>query len=181
MLFQRYGVRKTTMEDIAADLNMGKSTLYYYFKNKNDVYAMVLKAEFDLFKKTIEEKLSDVPNAEQMITAFIKSVFDNIFKFPNLLMALMENVQDKASKIIRDIVDQFEVWQSSNIECLLTKGVKAGEFRKMTDDQIVINSQAIGIAMFGIRGVLISEKDKEAFEHKIESLISLLLQGIGYH
>ncbi|OYW78704.1 MAG: TetR family transcriptional regulator, partial [Sphingobacteriia bacterium 32-37-4] len=30
-LFQAYGLKKTTMEDIAKALGKGKSTLYYYY------------------------------------------------------------------------------------------------------------------------------------------------------
>ena len=33
-LFALYGYRKTTLEDIAIKLHKGKSSLYYYFKNK---------------------------------------------------------------------------------------------------------------------------------------------------
>jgi AcrR family transcriptional regulator len=31
-LFARFGIQKTTMEDIAKKARMGKSTMYYYFK-----------------------------------------------------------------------------------------------------------------------------------------------------
>ena len=34
VLFQRYGLKKTTMEDIAKFVGKGKSTLYYYFPSK---------------------------------------------------------------------------------------------------------------------------------------------------
>jgi AcrR family transcriptional regulator len=33
-LFQTYGLKKTTMEDIAKALGKGKSTLYYYYQSK---------------------------------------------------------------------------------------------------------------------------------------------------
>ena len=36
-LFQKYGLGKTTMEDIAKDAGKGKSTLYYYFKSKEEI------------------------------------------------------------------------------------------------------------------------------------------------
>ena len=38
-LFSRFGLEKTTMEDIAKAARKGKSTLYYYFKNKEAVFA----------------------------------------------------------------------------------------------------------------------------------------------
>ena len=36
-LFSRFGLEKTTMEDIAKAAGKGKSSLYYYFKSKEEV------------------------------------------------------------------------------------------------------------------------------------------------
>ena len=36
-LFQKWGLKKTTMEDIAKEAGKGKSTLYYYFKSKAEI------------------------------------------------------------------------------------------------------------------------------------------------
>ena len=38
-LFTKYGIDKTTMENIAEAAGKGKSTLYYYFKTKEDVFS----------------------------------------------------------------------------------------------------------------------------------------------
>ena len=37
LLFQKFGLNKTTMNDISKHLNIGKATLYYYFKNKQEL------------------------------------------------------------------------------------------------------------------------------------------------
>jgi len=83
-LFQKFGIKKATMEDIAMGAGMGKSTVYYYFKNKEAVYATVLKHEFDEFKEVVRCSMSDYHSAEQLVTIFIKSVFRRIAGFPNL-------------------------------------------------------------------------------------------------
>ena len=38
-MFAHFGIQKTTMEEIAKKVHMGKSTLYYYFKSKEDIFA----------------------------------------------------------------------------------------------------------------------------------------------
>ena len=38
-LFSKFGYKKTTMEDIAQELHKGKSSLYYYFKNKEENFS----------------------------------------------------------------------------------------------------------------------------------------------
>ena len=42
-LFQQFGLHKTTMEDIAKSAGKGKSTLYYYFKSKDEIFDKVIE------------------------------------------------------------------------------------------------------------------------------------------
>ena len=47
VVFQKWGLKKTTMEDIAKEAGKGKSTLYYYFKSKEEIFEMLAKAEIN--------------------------------------------------------------------------------------------------------------------------------------
>ena len=38
VLFAAFGFKKTTIEDVARQLNMTKGNLYFYVKNKKDLY-----------------------------------------------------------------------------------------------------------------------------------------------
>ena len=42
--FAHFGVSKTTMSEIAADLSLSKASLYYYFPDKLNLYAEVLRS-----------------------------------------------------------------------------------------------------------------------------------------
>ena len=44
-LFQQFGLKKTTMDEIVADCEKAKSTLYHYFKSKEEVYEAVVDVE----------------------------------------------------------------------------------------------------------------------------------------
>jgi len=42
-VFSRFGFKKATMEDIANAVGMGKSSIYYYFKSKEEIFEAVVK------------------------------------------------------------------------------------------------------------------------------------------
>ena len=44
-IFKKYGFRKSTMDEIAVAAGKGKSTLYHYFKSKEEVFAAVIEKE----------------------------------------------------------------------------------------------------------------------------------------
>ena len=50
ILFRQFGLKKTTMEDIAKSMGKGKSTLYYYFCSKEEIFdAVILKEMGEVF------------------------------------------------------------------------------------------------------------------------------------
>ena len=44
-IFARYGFKKTTMEEIAKVMHKGRSTIYHYFKNKEDIFCAIIEKE----------------------------------------------------------------------------------------------------------------------------------------
>ena len=49
-LFLRFGLRSTSMDDIANHLKISKKTLYQQFANKDDVVEQVMRARGDWYK-----------------------------------------------------------------------------------------------------------------------------------
>lgn len=76
-LFKKNGVEKTTMDDIAKEAEYSKSTIYVYFKSKNEIYNTVILEYFLIFKKTL------IKTAEKNIS-FVKKYYEvceNILSF----------------------------------------------------------------------------------------------------
>ena len=57
-LFQRFGFKKTTMEDIARQIGKSKSALYYYYKTKEDIFEAVVLYEVDAQRAQVAEAVA---------------------------------------------------------------------------------------------------------------------------
>ena len=55
--FGVYGLEKTSMREIAEDLNLSKASLYYYFPDKESLYRAVVEKEQDEFIAKISENI----------------------------------------------------------------------------------------------------------------------------
>src|SRR5688500_8991166 len=53
--FAHYGLGKTTMNDIASDIGMSKASLYYYFTDKETIFAAVVGRDMAEFVTAIEQ------------------------------------------------------------------------------------------------------------------------------
>jgi len=52
-IFSRYGFKKTTMEEIARSLRKGKSSIYYYYKSKEEIFEAVIDYEAQVLKSEL--------------------------------------------------------------------------------------------------------------------------------
>ena len=52
-MFQRYGLRAMTMDDVCRELSMSKKTLYQYFSNKADLVDQAVRHVFGAHKVEI--------------------------------------------------------------------------------------------------------------------------------
>jgi AcrR family transcriptional regulator len=51
--FARHGLNKTTLNEIARDLRIGKATIYHYFKSKEELFYQTLEYDVSLFTEDI--------------------------------------------------------------------------------------------------------------------------------
>ena len=75
-IFSRFGFKKTTMDEIARALNMGKSSIYYYFESKEEIFEAVVLHEANILRNEL--------------TTAIKSVESPIDKMKNYVYVRMK-------------------------------------------------------------------------------------------
>lgn len=122
LVISRKGFHNTTMEDIAAELLMTKGSLYYYFKNKEEL----LYRCHDLI-------LSDAMN--KMENIYIEEI-DSIEKMRNAIKVHMDiAIQEK--EIFNLIVKPEQIFSYEHIEFIIQKRDKyAGYFDKIIEQGV---------------------------------------------
>lgn len=70
-MFQRYGLRAMTMDDVCRELSMSKKTLYHYFSNKADLVDQAVRHVFCAHKVAMDEISAAHENAiDRMVHRF---------------------------------------------------------------------------------------------------------------
>src|ERR1700744_258335 len=69
-LFQVHGLHKVTMDDVAKAVGKGRSSLYYYYKSKDEILDAVTSAEIRNMLTAITQAVNKAPNFEQKLYAF---------------------------------------------------------------------------------------------------------------
>src|SRR5687768_7345940 len=62
-LFNKYGIRSVTMDEIATQLGMSKKTIYQYFADKDELVDAVIAEVIDFSREVCERDKNEAPDA----------------------------------------------------------------------------------------------------------------------
>jgi AcrR family transcriptional regulator len=84
-LFGHNRFHEVRMEDIAAEAEVGKGTLYRYFMDKEELYFALLTRSSQVFVGRLEEAVAKAEGARNRLEAVVKAVLDCFDEQPHLL------------------------------------------------------------------------------------------------
>lgn len=183
-IFGINGYIGTTMEDIAAEVELSPATIYLYFKNKEELYsAFSLEILGGLMERLGGGDNGNERNPEEEIRALYREmyrsyekdplIFRNVFHFQtsdhykNMSSELVEEVKSFAGRTLRFTASIFE------------RGMRDGIFREH-------NPIALADMLWGtFTGIAIWEESKAAFDpnkrylkETLDTAVEVIIRGI---
>ncbi len=162
-LFIAKGFSATTMEEIAKEVELSPSTLYLYFKNKEELYGSLSVRDLGYQLKRLEQiDESDELNPEQRLQA-LKDVLLSIYEFDPLLLLKVCNFQTSLlfKQLSEDLaieIQRFSRRALRTIARIFKHGIGQGRFRD-------INPIAIADIVWSVfSGMVIWEESKTALD-----------------
>ncbi len=98
-LFQRFGLAKTTMEEIARASGKGKSTLYYYYTSKEEIFSATLQEDIQDTLRQVNAAVAKAPTAEAKLMAFTLTRIKIIAQKVNLYGSLYRELADNPAPV----------------------------------------------------------------------------------
>ena len=174
-IFTRYGFRKATMEEIASTSQMGKSSIYYYFKSKEEIFRAVVEFEAQMLKERLSRIIGKNNSPPERLKAYILFRLHHVRTLENFYAALNEEALSHMGFIL-DIRRTFEIEEQQLVGEILEDGMKQGVFQLSSSK---IGAIAISTMMKGLElPLLLDEAHKTDREELMEDLIRVLLYGI---
>ena len=111
--FARHGLNKTTLDEVARDIRIGKATIYHYFQSKDDLFYETLKWEIEIYLENIKtifnnesidyrDRLIEYFNLKEAIQTNYKLVYDLI------VQVLSEQNTEQEPAILKHLLDKEE-------------------------------------------------------------------------
>ena len=149
--FAEHGIAGARTDAIAKEAKVNKALLYYYFRDKETLYAAVLEEAFSGLKATVFRVLDgDLPPREKMM-AYVGAYFDFIASnqmYPRLMQREMMRAREGQSQHIDKVIKNYIQPIFLRVSELMRKGIAGGEFRKVDPVHFVPSMVAMIVFYF---------------------------------
>ncbi|HNW70640.1 MAG TPA: TetR/AcrR family transcriptional regulator [Bacteroidales bacterium] len=173
-IFSKYGYKKTTLDDIARYIGKGKSALYYYYKNKEQIFEAVLAFEVTQLRDELFNELDAAKDPQDKLRRYILKRMELYHNLVNYYGAIQQEYLENLS-VIERIRKQYDDQELEMISDIIKEGVARGIF---VSKNITLTAGAIIMAMKGFEYSFSKEKDLQKLGNDINQLLDILFYGI---
>ena len=173
-VFGKYGYKKTTMDEIGLAARKGKTAIYYYFKNKEDVFRAVVEKEALELQTAIFTSIEGQSNPIEKLKSYFLIRMNTLLKVSNFYDAMKNELLDQLQFInqTRIEVDKAEL---ELVKGILNEGVKNGNFEIKDVDT---TASVLVTLLKGLEIPFFTQKKYENFEIHIDYLFNMICYGI---
>lgn len=133
-LFEEKGIEATTVDDIAKEADCSKSTLYVYFKSKDEILYTILLEHMNMLKKLLEDCIRDFKDFRSCFFSVCRELVTYQQNYPFYYERMLDEIKISAEDIKeKNILHEiYEVGESINdiVKEMLQKGIGAGFIRE---------------------------------------------------
>ena len=170
--FAHFGMAKTTMSEIATDLNFSKALLYYYFPDKNSLYSAVFEYVIDKMVQDIREKIHTCDDFEEIMMYTIDKRVELINQYYNLFEYTINMVKELPEELERVFKESY-VREVDLFAEILEIGV---ETDKIEVEDVEETARILLYSLFGMRMGILKDMKNMLFPTKDEFDVILSLQ-----
>lgn len=174
-VFAKYGFNKTTMNDIAAAVKKGKSSLYHYFASKEQVFEAILTKEVALIKNDVTEAVSRESTPQGKLRALLTARLNFVQKAANFYSAIRDEFLDHYGFIER-FRKNFDQEERDYIKEILEIGIKENVF---SINDLDTTAYCICLTVKSIEPVIIAESDPTISKKYQDYILDLIFNGIN--
>ncbi|KAA5533436.1 TetR/AcrR family transcriptional regulator [Taibaiella lutea] len=181
-LFAIYGVAKVTMDDVAKAVGKGRSSLYYYYKSKDEILDGVINLELSEVRAAMKKAIEKAVTVEQKISAFYTTKL-KVVREKGPFFRTLESGMDadtisyfSKAKIVHH--EQTLKFEGALMMQILKDGIAKGELRTIDEKDMESLIFVLLSSLHGLKSEMRLENNVRNIEPVVAQLTRLLMRGL---
>ncbi|HMH23435.1 MAG TPA: TetR/AcrR family transcriptional regulator [Puia sp.] len=178
-LFKEFGFKKTTMGHIAMKMGKAKSSLYYYYQGKEEIFEAVINEEMTELLDRIHEAVGEATTSKGKLIAYCRCRLHKLNQLCNLSDVLKSEIAELQC-MLTDVKSKFDTSHVELVKVILEEGVRNGEFKKIIPENIELIAYLMVSSFRGLAiPLMVSQKKYPRLDLQIDSIVDIMVEGIG--
>ncbi len=172
---ERFGFKKTTMDEISKDCGISKKTIYDHFADKEDMFRCLVIREAQSVIQLLFSQIEELSNPIDKTKCLVHNAitFFNQEHFMSKVLTEEEMELALTNKSYKDIIEEHVI---SLIAEIIREGKQQGVFREVDEELTAYAGYKLFQAFSYARTGPLRRKQNE--EHYSEVLIDFFLNGL---
>lgn len=173
-LYMKYGFKKVTMDDISKAIGKSRTSIYYYYKNREEVFQAVLNSLIKEVAAEIGNAMDQQLTLEEKIRAFchtkVKTSESKKPFFTALEAGMNAEEKSRYSQVIEVVHQHLMEAEKFILGKALSESISKKETRSLTSEE---QDTVIFILQSSIRGIKREMLLKDSFD-ELETTVDVL-------
>jgi len=177
LVFEKYGLSKTKLDDIAKECGIKKTAVYYYFKNKDEIIKTMFLRDIEKLKSQVITRVNKQKTATAKIETYLKERTESIrYMMKYFDLFIKEDAplshRELAMKVKKEILQE----EVDFLKEIIQNGVKNKEFKSDFNVQSVIYLLLGSTHTLGLEELFYSKKLN--IKKETSDILTVILEGI---
>lgn len=180
-LFQLHSFRRVTLDDIAKAIGKARSSLYYYYKTKEEILEAVIASEISELVTAITTAVNKTPSIEEKIKAFFLTQLQIVIEKQGFFNALDEGMDAgelSYQKTKLAVYHQIRQQEGALLSQIISEGIRREELTKLSqkdqDDLIFV----LLSSLHGIKREMAIRNDFSNSKSSVRILVHSIIHGL---
>lgn len=174
LIFSKFGFRKTSMDEIAKALKMGKSSIYYYFNSKEAIFEAVVLNEANILRNNLTTAIKAVDSPLDKMKNYVFVRMKSFEKLSNYYNAIFDKNLDHFD-FIEKVREKYDREELAILRLILYDGTRKKVFNAQNSEY---TAMAIQTTLKGLEVPLFWKKKEENIEARLNKILDVLFFGI---
>jgi AcrR family transcriptional regulator len=179
-LFGERGSTDVSMDEIAAQAGVARSTVYVYFSNRDDLLRACVQSMYDRLQDTIALVVDDGATPVERLHRLIVGVLERVEESPaffRLAMATQSTTSAAGSEAVGGALMMIGLDMIRVLEDLVVAGIASGDFRAdLNPERAVV---LVGQQIYGALSVRAGEPNPVPVAQAAGEICSFVSRGLG--